>query len=106
MMKFVARAGDLARALSLAAAAARKKGVVRLVAGDGTARVTCGDNAIANTATASATVHEPGQVAVSVDRLAALVAGFDPGAPVTLSTTDNTATIVCGNSRSRLPIFP
>ena len=63
-MKLVAQAGALASALSLAAAAVRTKGVVRLVADDGTARVTCSDNTIANTATASATVHEPGQVAV------------------------------------------
>jgi len=105
-MKLVAHASALASALSLAAAAVRKKGVVRLVADDGTARITCGDNAIATTATAPATVHEPGQVAVSVDRLAALVAGFAPGAPVTLSTTENVAIVVCGNSHSRLSIIP
>jgi Nitronate monooxygenase len=98
-MNLVAKSGVLASALSLAAAAVRKKGVVRLVADDGSARVTCGDNAIASTATASATVHEPGQVAVSADRLAALVAGFAPGEPVTLSTTGSMATIVCGNTR-------
>ena len=90
-MKLVAQAGALASALSLAAAAVRTKGVVRLVADDGTARVTCSDNTIANTATASATVHEPGQVAVSADRLAALVAGFAPSERVTLSTTESIA---------------
>jgi DNA polymerase-3 subunit beta len=105
-MKFVAKASVLASALSLAAAAARKKGVVRLVAGDGSVRVSCSDNAIASTATASATVHEPGQVAVSADRLAALVGSFAAGEPVTLSTTETMASIVCGNSRSRLPMIP
>jgi DNA polymerase-3 subunit beta len=105
-MKFVAQAGALASALSLAAAAVRKKGVVRLVADGGTVRVTCSDNAIASTAAASATVHEPGQVAVSADRLAALVAGFAPGGSVTLSTTESVALILCGNSHSRLSVFP
>ena len=43
---------------------------------------------------------------VSADRLAALVAGFAPGAPVTLSATESIAMIVCGNSHSRLSIVP
>jgi DNA polymerase III sliding clamp (beta) subunit (PCNA family) len=92
--------------LSLASATVRKKGVVRLVADDGTVRATCSDRAIANTATAPATVHEPGHVAVSADRLAALVASFAPSAPVTLSTTESAAIVVCGNSHSRLSSIP
>jgi DNA polymerase-3 subunit beta len=54
----------------------------------------------------TAMVAEPGEIAISAVRLAALVSGFAAGAPVTITTTETAAIIVCGNSRSRLPIIP
>lgn len=110
-MKIVAHAGTIASALALAAAARPNKRIpalsaVRIVATDGTVSVTCSDNSFAITAKAAAEVIEPGQTAVAADRLASLTAGFAVGEKVTISTAENLATIVCGNSRSRLPVFP
>lgn len=105
-MKLVAQAGVFASALSLAAAAARKKGVVRLVTEDGAVSLSCSDNTVAIIATVAATASEPGEIAVSIDQLAALVAGFWADATVTVTASETAATIVCGNSRSRLPLIP
>jgi DNA polymerase-3 subunit beta len=110
-VKIVAHAGTLANALALAAAARLNKktpglGAVRIVASDRALSVTCTDNSVAITAKTDAEVVEPGQAAVAADRLASLTAGFAAGEKVTISTAENLATIVCGNSRSRLAVFP
>jgi DNA polymerase III subunit beta len=110
-MKFVAQAGPFASALALATAgvrASKKKlpallGAVRLETADGAVLISCSSNYMAISARVEAEVIEPGHVAVP-DRLAALT--FAAKAELTLSATANNATIVCGNSRSRLDILP
>jgi DNA polymerase-3 subunit beta len=110
-MKFIAQAGAFASALSLATAgvrASKKKlpallGAVRLETADGAVLISCSSNHMAISARVEAEVIEPGHVAVP-DRLAALA--FAAKAELTLSATANNATIVCGNSRSRLDILP
>jgi DNA polymerase-3 subunit beta len=106
-VRFVAQ-GTLASALSLAAAAGNKKtpALARLMAADGVVSICCDNGNIAIKAAAAATIQEPGEAATAVDRLAALVTAFSPNAPVTISTTENMATIICGNSKSRLPTIP
>jgi len=110
-VKIVAHAGALANALALAAAARPNKknpalGAVRIVSSDGAVSVTCTDNSIAITAKAAAEVIGPEQAAIAADRLASLTAGFAAGEKVTISTDESLATIVCGSSRSRLPVLP
>jgi DNA polymerase-3 subunit beta len=108
-VKIVAHAGTLADSLALAAAARPSKktsalSAVRIVASEGAISVTRTDNSIAITAKAAAEVIEPGKAAIAADRLASLTAGFATGEKVTIGTDENLVTIVCGNSRSRLPV--
>jgi DNA polymerase-3 subunit beta len=114
-VKFVVAAGPFASALSLATTGVRvrKSGkkpsemlsAVRLMAADDQVCICCADNHLAITACITAEVIEPGQAAVS-DRLAKLVPGFADDAMVTVSTTEHGATVICGNSRSRIAIQP
>jgi DNA polymerase-3 subunit beta len=103
-VKLTAKAGALASAMALAAAVRRKGAPVNVVTGDAAVSFTCSDPGIAIKAEAAAEILEPGQVAVSADRLAALIAGFAPAATITISKTENAATIVCGTSRYSLPV--
>ena len=105
-MKLVAQASVLANAVTLAATAMRRKPLARVVTADDAVSVTCSDNHIAISANAAATVLEPGAVALSADRLAAVTSGFPASAMVTMSTAEGAAAVVCGNSRSRLAIVP
>jgi DNA polymerase-3 subunit beta len=109
-MKIKAQASTLGAALSRAAATGRanKKNAapVRIVASNGLVSVTCSGSHVAITAALTAEVIEPGQAAVAVDRLCSLIAAFAAGAAVTISTAESMTTIVCGNSRSRLPMIP
>ncbi|WP_029582506.1 DNA polymerase III subunit beta [Bradyrhizobium sp. URHD0069] len=110
-MKIVAHAGTLATALALAAAARPNKktpalGAVRIVASEGALSVTCTSNSIAITAKTTAEIIEPGKAAIAADRLASLTSGFTASEKVTIGTDENLATIICGNSRGRLPLFP
>jgi DNA polymerase III subunit beta len=101
--------GTFNAALSQAAMIADPKAdtPVRVSADNGTISFTCVNpkTAISITATASATVIEPGQGAVSARRLAALQAGFGPGA-MTLTISAQAMVITCGNSVYRLPLLP
>jgi DNA polymerase III subunit beta len=104
-VKAIAKAGALASALSLAAAVRRKDAPISVVAGEGAVSFTCTDpGGITIKAQAAAEILEPGEAAVSADRISALTAGFAPAVTITVSTTENSATIACGKSRYRLPV--
>ena len=109
-MKIIAPACTFDAALSLAAMVADRKAdtPVSASADNGTVSFTCVNPkmAISITATAPATVIEPGQGAVSAPRLAALHSGLAPGAPVTLTIMPNAMIIACGGSQYRLPLLP
>jgi DNA polymerase III sliding clamp (beta) subunit (PCNA family) len=50
-----------------------------------------------------ATIHEPGEIAVSIDRLAALLSSFAADAILNIETTAGAVNVVSGTSRLRLP---
>jgi DNA polymerase-3 subunit beta len=107
-MKIIARASSLDAALTLAIAATRNgkvAPVINIIAARDAVSLTCSASGISVKVSAGAKVAAPGSVTVS-DRLAALVAGFDPKAGITISADDNAATISCGSGRYRLPIVP
>jgi DNA polymerase-3 subunit beta len=108
-MKFTDKAGDLAGALALAASAMRaskKAPVVRVVAADDVISITSADHHIALVICMAASVIEPGECALSPDRLVALVAGVAASAQLTITASESGATVTCGNSHYRLPIIP
>src|SRR5580704_2673060 len=105
-MKIIARASSLDAALTLAIAATRKgkvAPVINIIAAGDAVSLTCSASGISVKVLADAKVAAPGSVTVS-DRLAALVAGIDPKADITISADDNAATISCGRGRYRLPL--
>jgi DNA polymerase-3 subunit beta len=108
-VKITAPANALEAALSLAAIVADRKAdtPVNASADNGTVSFTCVNTktAISITATAPATVIEPGQGAVSARRLAALQSGFGPEV-MTLTIMPNAMIIACSNSQYRLPLLP
>jgi DNA polymerase III sliding clamp (beta) subunit (PCNA family) len=53
-----------------------------------------------------ATIHEPGETAVSSGRLAALVSSFAGDATIEIDATARTVNVVSGSSRSRLAAVP
>jgi DNA polymerase-3 subunit beta len=114
-MKFTIPAGSLARALGLAALPlddprVRKiaaLGTIRLNAHEG--RVVLRSNILDLAVDVLITVgeiEEVGEAAVPGERLAALVAAMAPDRTVTVTSTDNYATVTAGRSRYRLPILP
>jgi DNA polymerase III subunit beta len=108
-VKITATAAALAGALSLAGAAVRSKKdatPVRLAAADGAVSVTCTGSAITISATIAADVIATGQIAVAAEKLAELAAGFAPTAKLAISAAAGFATIVSGNSKSRLSLIP
>lgn len=110
-MMFDVKAGALAGAILAAAASVRanKKIValalssVRLTAAGGRVTVACFDKTIAISASVAAEVERPGSVAVSAERMHALVDGFPAKAVITI---DDRMAIVCGKSRYRLQPIP
>jgi DNA polymerase III sliding clamp (beta) subunit (PCNA family) len=58
------------------------------------------------TTSTTATIHEPGEIAVSIDRLAALLSSFAPDAIVDIEATTRAVKVASGSSRLRLPIVP
>ncbi|UPK35552.1 DNA polymerase III subunit beta [Bradyrhizobium sp. 186] len=98
-MKLTATAAAIGNALSLAAAARQRNGLVSITAGEGIITVACSDPGMTITANVAGNVAEPGAAAVSGDRLGALISGFDPRAAITISGTTNAVTI----ERYRLP---
>jgi DNA polymerase III subunit beta len=106
-VKITAQASAIASALATVATGRSKRPVARIVAADGAITVACADSNIAITATAAATVTEPGAVAVAYYRMSALVSGFAGGATVTIDMTNgNMVAVACANSRSRLQTIP
>lgn len=106
-MKLTAKAGVLDTALSVAASVRASKNfasTAHFVATDDNISILCSDNSIGSISVeAAATVDESGQIAVSAQRIAALVSSFATSNTVVLRTTDRDAEISSGNSRSRLP---
>jgi DNA polymerase III subunit beta len=110
-MKIAAQAGDLAGALSVVALGVKRSAAdgvaaVRIAAADGNVSLSATDMKLAVTAKAIATVIEPGNVATSAARLAALVGALPATASVTITTNECAAAIACGNHRSRFAAMP
>jgi DNA polymerase III subunit beta len=65
--------------------------------------ITCTENTLGTIATSvSATIHKPGEIAVSIGRLAALLSSFPAGAIVEIEATTGAVNVVSGTSRLRL----
>jgi DNA polymerase III subunit beta len=104
-MKFTACTAPLAHALALASLRSDKRVTVvpaHLIAAGMSVSIACCNSFIAIRAEAPATVSEPGEITVSADRLAALLAGFRSDATITLSATMDAATITSTTGRYRL----
>jgi DNA polymerase-3 subunit beta len=66
--------------------------------------ITCTENTVGTIATSvSATIHQPGEIAVSVGRLAALLSSFAADAILDIEATAGAVNVVSGTSRLRLP---
>jgi DNA polymerase-3 subunit beta len=61
--------------------------------------------AISIRTTTVASIAEAGYAAVSAWRFAALLSGFGPRSAITIETTAKALTIICGESRYRLPLL-
>jgi DNA polymerase III subunit beta len=116
-MELEAKAGDLARALGLAAlplddSRVRKieaLGAVRLEAHANESRIAVRSNILdlsIDAIVVGGEIEAPGEIAVPGARLAALVAAVPAGQMVTIAGTDSAATVTAGRSRYRLPILP
>jgi DNA polymerase III subunit beta len=106
-MRFSAPAAGLHAALAVVSMAADKRQdtPVRITAADGKVCFSVANPhaVIAISAVAEAIIIEDGEAAVSATtRLSALVSGFAPRAPVTISATETAATIACSDGRYRL----
>jgi DNA polymerase III subunit beta len=116
-MKISAKAGDLAQALALAELALSgltpemtkrilALSAVRIHAADGVASFTSNILDFSVTTKTDAEVLEPGEVAVSLKALSALVAGFPKDVAITVSAADKVATITGDKGRFRLQTIP
>jgi DNA polymerase III subunit beta len=66
--------------------------------------ITCTDKTVGTIATSvSAIIHEPGETAVSLGRLAALVSSFAANAVVEIEARAGAVSVISGTSRLRLP---
>jgi DNA polymerase-3 subunit beta len=110
VVKFTAKAGDLAGALGLAASAMRANKQtsepVRFAAANDVLSITGADPHTALVTLVQASVVEAGECALSADRLAALVAGFAVGVQLMIGASDSGATVAYGNGKYRLPVVP
>jgi DNA polymerase III sliding clamp (beta) subunit (PCNA family) len=106
-VKFTANAGELAAALALAATLGEDKRIRNLrnleaidLATD-TATVRIGGNVLNHAVSLAvpADVEEPGALAVSGQRLAALAAGFSKDAKIQIGDDGAAARVICGRSR-------
>jgi DNA polymerase-3 subunit beta len=112
-VKITANAGELAAALALAATLGEDKRVrnhssleaVNLVTDGATVKI--GANVLdhAVTLTVPADIEDPGALAVSGQRLAALAAGFPKDAKIQIGDDGAAARVTCGRSRFRLPVI-
>jgi DNA polymerase III subunit beta len=108
-VKVSARACVLSKAISLASVIKRgaDSGVAHLLANGDAISITCTENAVGTIATrVPAKIHEPGETAVSLGRLAALVPTFGADAIVEIEATASGINVRCGTSRSRLAAIP
>jgi DNA polymerase III subunit beta len=116
-MKLAAKAGMLAEALALAELAlaglapemAKRimaLSAVRIHAADGVASFTSNILDFSVTTKTEAEVLEPGEIAVSLKALSALVAGFSKDVAITISAADKVATITGDKGRFRLQTIP
>jgi len=65
--------------------------------------IACTEISLGTIATSvSATIHEPGETAVPIDRLAALLCSLAGDAIVEIEATTRTINVLCGSSRIRL----
>jgi DNA polymerase III subunit beta len=116
-MKITAKAGVLADALALAEFALggltpeKAKRIVALSAvhiraADGAMMLTSNILDYAVTVKAEAEIVEPGEIAISLKALSALVAGFPKDVTITIGATDKAVTITGDKGRFRLPTIP
>jgi DNA polymerase III subunit beta len=106
-VKISASACVLSNAISLASAIKRggdTECLAHFAATEKVVVIRCTDKAFGTIATSlSMTVHEPGETAVSIGRLAALLSHFPANAKVEIETTATTLSVVSGKTRLRLP---
>ena len=106
-MRFSAPAYLLSDAVSVASAIKRGSNspcFVHLSTTGNAVSITCTENTIGTIATSvTATIHEPGEIAVSVSRLAALLSSFAPHAVLDIEATAGAVNVISGTSRLRLP---
>jgi DNA polymerase III subunit beta len=107
-MKFVAQSHALAAALALVSVVAgkTKAPLAHLVAGASKVLIGFSDGNVSIKVSVEADVTEPGQAAVSCDRLAELSSSFATKAPVSIHAGASGLQINCKNSRSRLDLLP
>jgi DNA polymerase-3 subunit beta len=109
-VKFSVKACSLFDAVALASAiklGVNSESIAHLLTTAAAVSIGCTDKTVGTIATnASATIHEPGETAVSLGRLAVLVSSFTADAVVEIEATARTMNVVCGSSRSRLPAVP
>ena len=103
-MKLAANAGMLGEALALSSREKKTPTLAHLVAADGAVSVLSCDGNIAIKTMAPATISEPGEIAVSAGRLAALFNAFAPGVTVLVTKSKGAMLIASGNGRYRLPL--
>jgi DNA polymerase III subunit beta len=109
-VKFSAKACQLSDALALASAnrsGANSSSIVHIATAEDAVSIRCVDIALGTIATrVSGMIHEQGEIAVSLVRLAALVSGFAPGAVVEIESKASAVGVFSGMSRLRLPTVP
>jgi DNA polymerase III sliding clamp (beta) subunit (PCNA family) len=106
-VKLSASARLLSDAIALTSAIARGANsacIAHLATTGAAVSIGCTDKTVGTIATSvSATIHAPGETAVSLGRLAALISGFAADAVVEIKATAGAVSVVSGTSRSRLP---
>jgi DNA polymerase-3 subunit beta len=113
-VKITANAGELAVALALAATLGEDKRVrnlrsleaVNLVTDGATVKIRGNVLDHAVSLAVPADIEEPGALAVSGQRLAALAAGFPKDAKIQVGDDGAAARVICGRSRFQLPVIP
>jgi DNA polymerase-3 subunit beta len=111
-MKISASAGEISRALALAASLSSDNKRISNIAGLEAVRLAAADDKLtiaadvldfALTLAAPAVVESPGEVAVSASRLSALAAGFLPEATIEIQSDGTVCRVGSGRSRFKLP---
>jgi DNA polymerase III subunit beta len=109
-MKFSVSANLLSDVIALASAISPRANspvVAHLAATGSAVSIRCTENTMGTIATTvPAKIREPGETAVSLIRLAALVSSFAADAVLEIEATGATLSLVSGTSRSRLPTVP